>query len=201
LCKKYSYVMVDEYQDTNEIQNLIYENLANDQKSNLFFVGDIKQSIYRFRQANPEIFIGKKDSFAKYDGENYPSAIILGDNFRSSEKVINGINDIFEKIMSREVGGINYDDTEKLYAGTTGLPSASVQLHIVDCAESGENSDAQYIAILIKKMIDEKAQIRTKTGTADVKAGDFAILLRSANVDGTAYAQALENIGIPAFVG
>ena len=100
--------MVDEYQDTNAIQDLLYHLLAAPDGSDLFFVGDVKQSIYRFRKAMPEIFIEKKDRFAPYDGAHYPASLILEHNFRSSKGVIEGINYFFSQLMSRQVGELDY---------------------------------------------------------------------------------------------
>lgn len=78
-------MLVDEYQDTNALQALLYQCLANDDGSNLFFVGDVKQSIYRFRLASPEIFIGKRGGFAPYTpGGPHPATVTLGHNFRSA---------------------------------------------------------------------------------------------------------------------
>lgn len=98
-------VLVDEYQDTNALQALLYQCLANDDGSNLFFVGDVKQSIYRFRLASPEIFIGKRGGFAPYTpGGPHPATVTLGHNFRSAGNIIDQINDVFACVMSRTVG-------------------------------------------------------------------------------------------------
>ena len=202
LSKRFSTVMVDEYQDTNAIQNNIYENLANDDLSNLFYVGDVKQSIYQFRKADPDIFIKKKDSYSHYVDENIkPATILLKNNFRSCETVIDGINDIFTAIMSKELGSISYNDDEKLSAGSPEqvFEGGKIEFHLVECEPTEEKSDAKYIAKKIKKMYDSGYLVRSKTGNKKVELDDFVILLRSATkID--LYVSALKQLNIPCHI-
>jgi len=110
-------VMVDEYQDTNHIQERMLELLSNGH--NRFMVGDIKQSIYRFRQADPQIFNEKFQRYTKNPQEG--KLILLKENFRSSSEVLSATNDVFERLMDQEVGEINYDSMHQLVFANTKL--------------------------------------------------------------------------------
>ena len=115
--ERFHEVMVDEYQDTNHIQERMLELLSNG--NNRFMVGDIKQSIYRFRQADPQIFNEKFHRFAKNSEEG--QLILLKENFRSSSEVLNATNDVFKHLMDEEVGEISYDGMHQLIFGNTDL--------------------------------------------------------------------------------
>ena len=115
--ERFHEVMVDEYQDTNHIQERMLELLSNGH--NRFMVGDIKQSIYRFRQADPQIFNEKFHSFAQ-DGKE-GQLILLKKNFRSSSEVLNATNDVFKHLMDEEVGEISYDGMHQLVFGNTDI--------------------------------------------------------------------------------
>ena len=129
----YAMVMVDEYQDTNDLQDRLYRLLARPGGSNLFFVGDVKQSIYGFREARPEFFMQKRDAFAAYDGRHYPATVYLSRNFRSTPSVIRGINDIFAPLFCRAVGGTAYAGDEALTPGVETDPiQAPVQVIVTD---------------------------------------------------------------------
>ncbi len=112
---KYKYIMIDEYQDSSDLQEFFISKIADD---NVFMVGDIKQSIYRFRYANPDIFAGK---LANYEKDNGGHAIFLQKNFRSRLEVINAINSLFERIMSKDVGDVNYPSGHALLFGNSFL--------------------------------------------------------------------------------
>lgn len=109
--ERFHEVMVDEYQDTNHIQERMLELLSNGH--NRFMVGDIKQSIYRFRQADPQIFNEKFQRYAQNPQEG--KLILLKENFRSSSEVLSATNDVFERLMDQEVGEINYDNKHQLF--------------------------------------------------------------------------------------
>lgn len=115
--ERFHEVMVDEYQDTNHIQERMLELLSNDH--NRFMVGDIKQSIYRFRQADPQIFNEKFQRYAQNPQEG--KLILLKENFRSSSEVLSATNDVFERLMDQEVGEINYDSMHQLVFANTKL--------------------------------------------------------------------------------
>jgi len=115
--EKFRYVLVDEYQDTNNLQNVIFNAISKD-NSNLFIVGDVKQSIYRFRQAKPELFLEKYNSYSEEDNKKNRK-IMLYKNFRSREEVIKGVNFIFKSLMSKTVGELDYTDKEALNLGAS----------------------------------------------------------------------------------
>lgn len=201
LSARYDTVMVDEYQDTNALQDLLYHLLAHPAADNLFFVGDVKQSIYSFRQAMPEIFLEKKDKFAAYDGQSYPASLILGENFRSSKNVIEGINYLFTQLMSREIGGLDYVARERLIPGAkaqdTGLPGVCLQ--VVDTSASPLTGEADTVADLIARLIAEKTPVRGADGALrPCTSGDICVLLRSPAKTAALYADALAARGIPA---
>ena len=137
-------VMVDEYQDTNHIQERMLELLSNGH--NRFMVGDIKQSIYRFRQADPQIFNEKFQRYAQNPKEG--KLILLKENFRSSSEVLSATNDVFERLMDQEVGEINYDNMHHLVFANTKLtpnPDNKAEFLLYDKDDSGqeeEESDA-----------------------------------------------------------
>ncbi len=113
--------MVDEYQDVNQLQEAILYWLRepDDTKGNMFMVGDVKQSIYSFRLADPSLFIGKYENFSKKEGGR---RIVLAENFRSRKEVLSFTNLIFEQLMDPAVGQINYDEAAKLIQGFSDFP-------------------------------------------------------------------------------
>ena len=142
--ERFHEVMVDEYQDTNHIQERMIELLSNGH--NRFMVGDIKQSIYRFRQADPQIFNEKFQLYSQNSQEG--KLILLKENFRSSSEVLSATNAVFERLMDKEVGEISYDDMHKLvYANTTISPNSENKAELILYDESDdkvqkENSDS-----------------------------------------------------------
>ena len=195
-------VMVDEYQDTNALQALLYACLANEDGSNLFFVGDVKQSIYRFRLASPGIFIEKRESFTPYAmGCAHPATITLGHNFRSAGSVIAQINDVFCCLMSRAVGDVAYTADEQLVQGAQDTyDGGPMELKLVDTggAES-ENGDAGAVADTIVQMVQSGFAVREKGGgIRPCRYDDFCILLRTRGKFAQ-YAAALAQRSVPAF--
>ena len=116
LQQHYREILIDEYQDTNEAQDMLFATLSRD-NTNLFTVGDVKQSIYRFRLAMPEIFVAKSREYTLFDGETYPAKIILGKNFRSRKGILDNINFLFKNLMSEYAGEMEYTDEDALYFG------------------------------------------------------------------------------------
>lgn len=110
-------ILIDEYQDSNEVQELLLSTIAGESKGRYarFMVGDVKQSIYRFRNARPDIFVDKFDTYKEGDAQT--ERIDLDQNFRSRREVLNAVNDVFLKIMRREIGGVSYDDAVSLKPG------------------------------------------------------------------------------------
>ena len=138
--ERFHEVMVDEYQDTNHIQERMLELLSNGH--NRFMVGDIKQSIYRFRQADPQIFNEKFQGYAQDPKEG--KLILLKENFRSSSEVLSATNDVFERLMDKEVGEINYDSMHQLIFANTSLtpdPENKAEFLLYDKEESTEQEE------------------------------------------------------------
>ena len=138
--KRFHEVMVDEYQDTNHIQERMLELLSNGH--NRFMVGDIKQSIYRFRQADPQIFNEKFQRYAKNPQEG--KLILLKENFRSSSEVLSATNDVFARLMDKEVGEINYESMHQLVFANTKLtpnPENKAEFLLYDKDDSGQEEE------------------------------------------------------------
>lgn len=138
--ERFHEVMVDEYQDTNHIQERMLELLSNGH--NRFMVGDIKQSIYRFRQADPQIFNEKFQCYAQNPQEG--KLILLKENFRSSSEVLSATNDLFERLMDQEVGEINYDSMHQLVFANTKLtpnPENKAEFLLYDKDDSGQEEE------------------------------------------------------------
>ena len=196
LSETYAEIMVDEYQDTNMLQDMLFSAISDDEK-NLFFVGDVKQSIYRFRQAMPEIFLGRRDKLKMFDGENYPARVNLSSNFRSRNGVTSAVNFVFEQLMSDKLGEITYDENEHLnpMAKYPHKETADVELRL---REKDENeSEPEYIAKYIKSLLASGRYIKDGDGQRPIVAGDICILTR-AKSHMLSYAEALEEAGIPA---
>lgn len=196
-------IYIDEYQDVNEAQDEIFGAISKN-RTNLFMVGDVKQSIYRFRHASPELFLRYKDEFAPYDGTTYPARIILGRNFRSRKGVTDAVNFIFHQIMSRDAGEIDYNDDEKLIPAAQYPDADHVQmhLHIIDRSQADdEDSDiqleARHIAQTIKQLIDTGLPVTENGRQRPATYGDFAILLRSVKDRASVYTKELNAYGIP----
>ena len=203
----YAAVMVDEYQDTNALQDALYRCLASPAGDDLFLVGDLKQSIYRFRQADPSIFREKLESWPLLpggearprpeDGRPGENAMLALDaNFRSAPQVVAGINFIFEQLMTPALGDTAYGDGQRLVCGAPGEYEGSVEAHFLpdDAAET----DAQYIADRIEAMVASGEPVRDGGTTRPVQYEDCCVLL-AARGDFPAYAEALTARGIPVY--
>lgn len=202
-------ILLDEYQDTNRLQDLIFRCISRNEE-NLFLVGDLKQSIYRFRNADPAVFMEKKETFVPYDGEHYPAFISLSMNFRSRKGITDGINAVFEKLMTRELGNVTYDMQERLNYGASypdipGLPpETALQLIHVNKEETDEHRlviEARETARQIGKMLREKMPVTENGVLRPCRGGDFVILLRSARDADGIFAAALKEEGVDAVLG
>lgn len=206
LSQKFEEIMVDEYQDTNEAQDIIFRALSN-KETNLFFVGDVKQSIYRFRQAMPEIFLKRKEKYPKFDSniKNYPAKIILDRNFRSRSGITDSVNFIFKQIMSKQVGQIDYNSEEMLTSAALYQKKndASTRIDLIDISKSNiEDMDiieARYISKIIMEMISCEYKIKDGDVERPITYKDFCILIRSANKHASVYANELQMNSIPAW--
>ncbi len=196
---RYRAVLVDEYQDTNALQDAIYFALARPEADNLFFVGDIKQSIYRFRLADPSIFVGKQQQWKPHpQPAPAPATLALDANFRSAPGVIAGINYLFEAFFSKGLGGVDYGDGQRLVVG--GDKNAAYQgmceVDVMDGADT--EAEAQHIARRIAEMMQSGFAVRGKEGVRPCRYDDFCILLRGRK-GFPAYEGALRTAGIPVF--
>ncbi len=217
IAKTYDEIYVDEYQDTNEMQNALYHLLSQNEQ-NLFFVGDVKQSIYGFRHTSPKAFLTRRDNAIPYDDQNpqFPAAITLDRNFRSRQSVIHAVNELFCNLMHPASGGVDYEATEQLVFGAKYYPEKESELTIpslllidkpATLAVSDEESDAdadsnavteaRLIAAEIKRLMKETVE----AGHAPLSYSDFYILLRAATGRDYLYATTLEEEGIPAVSG
>ena len=202
LRNKYKEILIDEYQDTNEAQNKIFRLISRNCE-NMYAVGDVKQSIYRFRLASPDLFIKLKDELNDYDGLKKPSKIILEKNFRSREGIDKTVNFIFSKLMTRAVGEIDYNEDEYLYFGADYPEKNTPDTEIIcindeECEE--EISEPQVVASYIKRVMSSGVKVTGKKSERNIKWGDFCILLRSTKNKAEAYADALKENGIPVSV-
>lgn len=199
IAERFEHVLVDEYQDTNEAQDLIFTCVSRGQQ-NLFMVGDVKQSIYRFRQAMPEIFMEKKQKFFPYGGGVFPAKIVLGANFRSREQVTGAVNDLFGLLMSSELGEIDYDREERLVCGAEYPAGSGLEpelLILADCGDDPVRSEAEAIAEKIRGMIAEGFPITENGAARPARPRDFCVLLRSTKNRAEHYAKALMSVGLP----
>ncbi len=203
LSEQFVEILVDEFQDINETQNLLFKALSNNQ-NNLFMVGDVKQSIYRFRQAMPDIFLNTRKKLEPYVDGNYPAKINLDYNFRSRQGVTDYINFVFSNLLSTVAGDLDYDESEKLKAKAE-YPSkdcADTEIHIVYDSFSKVNrtSEASYIADYIKKTVSSGLMIKDGDIQRKVRYSDFCILLRSTKNKAEIYSGVLTEKGIPCYV-
>lgn len=224
LQEKYEEVYTDEYQDTDFVQEQILEAVSGGKHR--FMVGDIKQSIYKFRQARPEIFNAKYEAYEVLQEENEQkenTKIVLAKNFRSRRQVIHSINLIFEQIMSKEMGECAYTELEKLDFGATFLTEQEemdyrTEINIIDLnrEENKQNEEdevlqemiqlqkmeqeAIYIAKRIQKLKNEFQVYDAKLETfSPIRYQDIVILLRSIKSKGVILEKTLQKYGIPCF--
>lgn len=223
--ERFCYIAVDEYQDSNRVQEALLEAVR--REDNLFFVGDVKQSIYRFRQAEPALFLEK---LARFDGA-HGTRIDLTSNFRSAPDVLESVNDVFRAILTPETGELAYDARAALVPGRAGL-SGGTELHLIERAlagapeeepeEDAPEEDAQQdgagagadepledlldaevearlVARRIRALMAGGAVPDRETGQArPLRYGDFAVLLR-VRTHAAHFAATLAQEGIPSY--
>lgn len=192
-------VMIDEYQDSNEVQDQIFSALT-EKRQNCFMVGDVKQSIYQFRLADPDIFLKKYNSYPNAtDAEaGEGRKVILTSNFRSSGGVISAVNDVFRNCMSKEVGGVSYDESEYLQEGIPHIPlnEAEIELYGICVQEDTYAEEAAFTAKRIEQLLDGTHMIRDRDSLRPILPEDIVILLRSPGSVGNDFKLALEARGI-----
>lgn len=200
---RFDYIMVDEYQDANEVQDTIFKTVSRN-KENLFVVGDVKQSIYGFRQAMPELFLKRKNTAYLYHRERptFPAKIILEKNFRSDSEVLSAVNYFFTKLMSPAVGDIEYNEEEQLVAGAEYAPQAEPanEYYVVDKEGVGEEeaaiAEARYIAERIHQMVAEGYPVKDGDGYRPATFSDFSVLMRNLSSYGAVYREVFELYGL-----
>ena len=192
-------IMVDEYQDSNGVQDAIFSALT-EKKQNCFMVGDVKQSIYQFRLADPGIFLDKYQNYINADAAQPRQGrkVLLSHNFRSGGEVIEAVNDVFATCMSPTVGGLSYTEAEALREGIPHepLPTPGTELYALEIREDTYAEEAAFVADKIQDMLKNGTQIRKNGGFRPVEPEDVVILLRSPGSVGAHFQRALEAKGI-----
>ena len=225
--EKFEEIAIDEYQDSNQVQEYILKAVS--RGNNLFMVGDVKQSIYKFRQACPELFLEKYDRYDLNGNEN-GLKIQLFKNFRSRENVLEITNEVFKTIMSKALGDIDYTSEEYLNLGASFEENENsldiAELDIIDLKEDDsimawkddeeeesneeldsfvnqlekEQIEAKFVVKRIKELINSKVQVKDKKlGYRDITYKDIVILLRSTSKLAQVYEKELINSDIPVF--
>ncbi len=205
-------ILIDEYQDSNLVQEYLLSAISGEAEGhyNRFMVGDVKQSIYKFRLARPELFLEKYDT---YQETGDLCRIDLAKNFRSRLQVVDAVNDVFSRIMSREIGGIAYDDKAALYPGATYSaavdPAYGSEALLIRKLENGDNSnsnntrqlEAMAIAVKIRQLKKTLKVMEKSTGELrPVRYSDMVILLRTTSGWDEEFKKILEQQGIPVYI-
>ena len=203
--ERYTEIMVDEYQDVSRVQDAIFHAVSREGK-NLFLVGDVKQSIYRFRLADPTIFTEKYEHFADEAAPGEPRRILLRENFRSRREILDAANTVFSLCMSRALGDLDYDEAAALrlgadYPGSVPLP----ELTLLRQSAGGEDeespdktaAEAAAVARHIRRLVESGATVTDRGAERPMRYSDVAILLRSVNKVGGVYRRELIRQGVP----
>ena len=205
---RYREIMVDEYQDTNEVQNRIFDAISR-KGENLFTVGDVKQSIYRFRLADPRIFLQHYNTWPPLAAadEHENAKLLLSRNFRSRKEVLEATNFVFRNVLSREMGELDYGEDEMLRPGASYAESSvcGAEFHLLDLpTQTGEHrvraseAEAAFVADYIRNMLSSEFPVQDdKTRELrPVREEDIVILMRSPSTRLLDYRRALESRGI-----
>ena len=214
IASRYREILVDEFQDTNEVQNAIFRAVSRDGK-NLFTVGDVKQSIYRFRLADPTIFLSRYRAYRSYEeaevGEE--RKILLSKNFRSRQEILDAANFVFENILSLEMGEMDYGEEEALHFGASYYPprtDCDTEFHLISCRQRQGVDDepvkrltaeARFVARRIRALLDEGYPVTDKDGSLrPCRPEDIVILMRAPGSRSAAYAEAMAECKVPCAV-
>ena len=205
--KKYEEIMIDEYQDSNLIQETLLMQISriSHGQYNVFMVGDVKQSIYRFRLSRPELFMEKYASY-QTEGEGQERRIDLHKNFRSRREVLDAVNYLFYQIMTKALGKVEYDEQAALYAGAQfeEKPGFDTEVLLIEEGSSLEAKEleARAVAARIKELIKRTEILDKETGTyRRASYRDIVILLRSLKGWTDVFSKVLNEEGIPTFCG
>ncbi|MDR0952300.1 MAG: helicase-exonuclease AddAB subunit AddA [Oscillospiraceae bacterium] len=207
LSERYREIMIDEYQDVNAVQELIAQCISKNGE-NVFMVGDVKQSIYRFRLADPGIFLKKLESFpkAEHAAPNERATVLLSRNFRSDSRILDACNAVFSALMSESLGEVDYSGSHALRAPEDAPePRGETLFTIIGAGGKDDDEDkpekheyeAAFTARRIKAMVERGETISENGQIRPLRYGDFAILLFTPNTVGGFYKQALLSEGVP----
>lgn len=207
--EKYQYIFVDEYQDSNEVQETLINCIK--RYNNVFLVGDIKQSIYRFRLADPTLFINKMEEF-KHPEVKLNQRIDLSINFRSREEILNGANYIFSHIMSPYLGEITYDSQAALYPGLekTDTEDWPIEVCLIDKNRENDEEDelaqagdaeieARLAARKIKELLGQPIYDHKSKNYRPLEYRDMVVLMRTTRNSITAFWDVFATEGIPVY--
>ncbi len=205
--KKYAYIFLDEYQDSNLVQETLISKIK--REDNVFLVGDVKQSIYKFRLADPTLFMEKYHSYSKTAGSNN-RRIDLKKNFRSRRDILEGINFIFESLMSEEFGEMTYDEDARLYTGIEfgDIEDSSIEIQIIEGKYSGDDIleelnaaevEAKAIANTVKALIGKPSYDRKNDKYFDLDYKNMVILMRAISSWAPVFNDVFLKEGIPLF--
>lgn len=218
----YDEIMIDECQDINTIQNLIFWALSRGEEKvrigtdemltksqNLFLVGDVKQSIYRFRNAMPTLFTRRKKLFSMEEHTGPGRKILLQNNFRSREEVTDSVNQLFFRVMTEELGELTYNEEEELVpsAPYEEAPGRATELHLVETGNREDDGgkdpaiavEAEYIAHQIRLMVESGYMVQNHGEMRRCTWRDFCILMRSKKGKVAPLADKLKELGIPCY--
>lgn len=213
--QRFEEILIDEYQDSNLVQEMLLQSVSRlpQGQNNIFMVGDVKQSIYRFRLARPELFMEKYETYSKEDSDR--QRIDLHKNFRSRPEVLEGINYIFYQIMGRELGDVEYNQDAALYPGASyPEPESSTDTEVLlipsdeEEISEGEEMEDQTLQELEARVIGKRIRELVQTGKVVDKATgkyrriryqDCVILLRTLSGWADVFAKVLMDLGIPAY--
>lgn len=204
--EQYVEIYVDEYQDSNMTQEMLVSLICRHDPGNVFQVGDVKQSIYRFRHARPDLFLGKYNTYT--DGQGANRRILLNDNFRSRREVTDSVNEVFSAIMRAETGGIEYDDAARLnfaatyYEADAPCENDSYRTEIIIGERESlttEEINANIIADRIQSMIRSRFLVYDKDAkvTRPITFGDITILVRTIKPFEPVFREVFTAAGIP----
>ena len=205
-------ILVDEFQDVNRVQDELFNAISRDGK-NLFMVGDVKQSIYRFRLADPTIFIEKYEKARPWEQAEPGEAmrILLRENFRSRREILDGANAVFSRCMSRSLGEVEYNEEAALrygardYSGS--VPKPELLLLRLETGGGDEEApdkvalEAAMVGEKIRQLMREGAAVQGKEGPRPLEYGDIAVLLRATRDPGPIFRRVLTGMGIPVGFG
>ena len=201
-------ILIDEYQDSNLVQEYLLKAVSGEEEGrfNRFMVGDVKQSIYKFRLARPELFLEKYNTYCPEEGDC--RRIDLAKNFRSRTQVVDAVNSVFSGIMSKDIGGIEYDERAALYPGAVYPENEGCESELLlvekpdsNAEENAKRLEARAIARKIKELMGSFQVTEKGSGSLrPVRYSDLVILLRTNSGWDEEFKQVLEDEGIPVYI-